>query len=404
MLTDMMLGGNNEKHKQIVRDLDGILPGEINRRKFLRKSVTTATSGAFAGYLGSSSVFAEQDGGQINRDIIWRAAWKNEPSYVVPHVAARQGIWSDLNISAPSVKRGFGSGDTSKRVGTKGKATFGMSAAPAQVTGKASGLNFSAYGTAKARGMYVLAYNKSKMPNGIEDLPSGSTIAVPEGNKTLHWAVFERNVPGIQDKQYTAKEMGPGASRPRFLEGNLPATFTLLHHWAKVEERADFEVGAIPLYNYFPMYGYLIIADNNFLNKNEANTEYAVRVLTGYSRAMKWTMLNPEKALQMLTDEINPQLKTWDENVLTGAFKAGVIAPNTTEGIKNNGFGYLDREIGQRTLDAVSENLDVDNPPEFEDLYNFDLYYQAELATMSNDEWSQVEEYASFYLDTFGFK
>lgn len=411
--------GDDPETKRFLRDLDGIIPEEVNRRSFLKASLGTAAGGVLAGCTGQPSggepetvvktvvkegeketvvktVVKGED--KIIRSAIWRSAWKNEPSYTVAHAGEQNGFWADEDISPPSVKAGFGSGDTVKRVGT-GKATTGMADIVSVLPGLDSGLDASIIGTAKARNMWLLGWNKEKM-DGPYDVDDNTRIANGGHVGRLMFPIYKESTDMPDD--FEAQVMSIDTTIPLFIKGEISGSFTLFHHWAKMKARADFEVGGDPLYNYLPLNGFNVLVNNAFINESGENLEFITRVLEGYSQAGKWTMLNPEKAIDMMIQEVNPTLQTVDREILLSALKAGVIAPNFTDGIKNNGFAWLNEETLQESIDTYGkkENLDLQNVSSVDDVVDWRPQENAELATFSNDEWNQIQEASSDILNT----
>jgi hypothetical protein len=264
-------------------------------------------------------------------------------------------------------------------------------------------------------------------------------IAVPLGCGgveklgSVHTAKTVSYVPGIPNFDLEAiGERGAQDSRVRLHLGIPPASLVFLRDSARFRatyelsaalyepeskqlvtdriklrqsvEAADFEAAlgpAVlfdPLYKYAPVYGYTIIANDEFM---ENNMEYTTRVLEGYSHAMKWTMLNIEDALRILRQEVNPSLQVQELETQANALRISIIATAATEGYRENGAAYLNEEVVDQTLSVYGQVVEGGEVPDLTDAANFEPQENADLAQFSSDEWSQIEEQAGDFVSYF---
>lgn len=397
-----------------IRELDGIIPEGIDRRKFLTASLAAAT-GLVAGCTGdtpstqttSATEATETNAGDsattstgsetIVKNVVWRQPWKPNPSYSLAYAAQLNGFWEEEDISAPTVRKGFGSGDTVKRVMT-GKENLGMASISPQITALSEGEGIKIYGIGKARAQYSLIYRKDRMDSGT-DL-ADKTVLITSALSKQQWPLYESavDVPESLNVKFSQE----ATSAALLAQGEVDATWTGIYSYADMQDVMPdgVELGVTPLYSLVPTYGFTLIANGEWMNESN-NLEYATRVLEGYSNAAKWAFMHPEQTIEIMRSDVNQALQVTEKEVLIEQFKAGVIATNLTDGIRDNGLGYLNEEVLSSTIDLLSNAIGIESPPSIENVADFRPQENADLATFSSDEWSQVQEYAQPYTDMF---
>ena len=394
-----------------TRRLDGILPEDVDRRKFLSTVAGGLLMGA-AGCIGNDAPAADatasdspgqtsggnaSGGDRIFADAKFRGPWKAEPDWLVQYVAKEEDFWQDRNIVPPEVARGYGSSDTSKRVGT-GKLEFGNSSAVAQAAmlAELDGAPYSVVGTDKPRSQVGLFYKADGPISGPEDL-SGETVALTNNPFIVRaWKAYQ-SLSGAPSDVET--QQGTEATQLSSLkQDEVAAVIQTVGDIPDYNAAMDSEVQFDPLYKYKPVYGYTIIANDQFV---EENPEYSAKILEGYSHAHKWTLLNVEEALKILREDVNPSLKVQKLETQRNALRISLVATSLTEGYKNNGAAYLNEEVTKNTFDAFNEVIESDVPTSMDEIANTDLQENAELAEFSSDEWSQLEEFAGDATEYF---
>lgn len=398
--------------------IDEDLPESVDRRRFLMGTVATIGSLGLAGCTGSDS---GESGGDGNGDSeqtteavdttepstteaqdnaqqakpIWRYGWKAEPSYAIGFVAEQRGIWSEHLETPPDVKEGFGSGDAAKRVGS-GKESMGMASAFPIVTNFASGAKYQIFGAGKARSQLGLIYNADKI-NGREDLQGITVVRTDSAPQQLSWPYF-RNGLGYSEGDMTVEGASESGAAAQLSQGSIDAVYDTITDWIAIKSKVDMEVGFIPLYTVVPIFGYNLFVNTSF--HEEQGTSYMADLMTAYSKAGKWVLLNPEKSVDIMRTEVNTDLQTVSKESLMQELKAGVIAVNTTNAVKENGFGYLDTDVLSKTLEVIADGSDFEAPP-IDEIAATEIQEQAELSSFSDSEWQQVVENGKPFTDQF---
>ncbi|UPM44338.1 ABC transporter substrate-binding protein [Halocatena salina] len=386
-----MRDGDSIARNEEIRKLDGILPENIDRRKFLLG--TAATVGGLAGCLGGSPAATKTDDlskDAIERDVTWRTPWKPNLSYSDAYIAKSKGQWIDANVKPPSVKQGNGSGDTAKRVANR-KDVLGHGSITPQISGLAQGYDLKLYGTAKARIQHGLLYRTDVM-NSPTDL-ANKRIIVVSGLAEQTWNIYANNVD--PPSSVTVEYVDDSTAAAMLSEGRADGVWRGIYQVPSVRKLLpkNAKLGVEPLYNRIPSYGFTLIANGSWLEESN-NLEYTTRVLEGYSSALKWIFLNPEETVTIMRNDVNQSLQLEDKENQLKTLKAGVIATNLSSPTKKNGLGYLDKDVLRNSFETLGQILDIDETPSVEAAADFRPRDNAELASFTADEWKQMEENA----------
>jgi len=406
--------------KRELRDLEGIIPENTDRRRFLGTAMATmfglGAAGCLEGDVTPTATEASGDGGdggstptqdsngqdlvEANKNsVVWRTAWKAESDYSMSYAASLRGFWADQNIRpVPVARKGFGSPDTARRVGT-GKEYIGMGAVDPAIGGLIEGYELKIMGGSKTRNALAMIYRPDRLENALD--VEGKTVAM--------WSAYVENSfqllleeAGVSQSDVDMMVGDKATSYAQLAQGEVDAIWGTLGNIPEAENAIqdnDFSLQADPFYNYLPLYGYLNYVNNTFL---EENPEYVTRVLEGYSHALGWVILNPRKAVKMMRQDVNQALQTGNIDAQIEVVKVAVIATNLTKEAKENGLCYLSEDALQTTFDGLTEALDLgDQPPSTDDGWTSQPRDNADLRTFSSDEWKQAEETAKRYTQLF---
>lgn len=407
--------GNNDnesaERKRITRDLDGILPEGVDRRSFLLGTVGTLSMGSLAGCLGGdggdgsggSTDTATDEGGSADSDgeenliknITWRQPWKRTMAWVPAFIAQHKGFFTAENISNPNVEPGFGSPDTARRVGTN-KAAVGHADTGSMTAALGQGMDFSIVAASRQRTILALTWRNDRMesPSDLE----GKTVVLGTPFAEATWAVVP-SVLGLDPSAIETKFASQGASVSQVVEGDADAVWmganggTAIH---RQFENKDADVTTTPMNNWVDVSGYGFLVSNTWMEEESDSVEYLSRLLSGYSKALKWSVTHPEESLELTYNEINPALQTNSDQVNRGHMSVN-IAITLSEFIKGGG-GILDFEDEQMqtAMDTFSNAL-MDDPasvPAYDDVVDRRALNEADLATLSSDEWNKATEWA----------
>lgn len=405
----------SREQKQMIRDLDGILPEGVGRRKFLAATIGTLSTGLLAGCTGDgegsptdSSGGDDQDGQQnvgsddqnsgddsLIKNVQWRQPWKRTMAWTPAFIAQHKGFFTDANISNPNIEPGFGSPDTARRVGTD-KAEVGHADTGSMTASLAEGMNFKVIAASRQKTILALTWRNDKMESP-EDLEGKSVVLGTPFAETT-WPVVP-DVLGLNDDNIEKNYASQGASVSMVAEGEADAVWmganggTAIHR--QFEDR-DADVTTTPMNNWVDVSGYGFFVNGDWLENESDSVEYLSRLLSGYSKALKWSVTHPEESLELTYDQINPSLATNSDQVNKAHMQVNTgIA--LSQFIKDGG-GILDfeDEMMQQAMDTFGNALvdDSSSIPAYEDIVDRRALDEAELATLSNDEWNKAVEWA----------
>lgn len=386
--------------------MDEVLPEGIARRPFLA-TAATGTVLSLAGCAGGGD--EEDDGGDdgdggemsFPSDPGFRIAVDPSPNYAISLVAESEGSWEDQGIEPLSVQGGQGSGDTARRVATN-QDPVALSAVTPQILGVAQDdYDILQVGMTKFRAQAGMIYREDRIadPFNPDDL-DGATITAPD---TLDEQMFDIFRQGIGAPDTVTVEYAEGATAASMLDqGDIDAIWDSINDYASLDEELDQELGFAPLYAVEPMAGYAMIVNASWVEGQENGDEYVKRVMQGYSEGGKWTLLNPEAAIDVVEERV-PAIATQSREANLKALAAGVAALNYAPDIKENGFGYLNQEVMQNTIDVIDQTYleENDEPPTAEEMVFQEVVDDVELAQFSDDEWEQIGEFAGEYTEFY---
>jgi NitT/TauT family transport system substrate-binding protein len=189
------------------------------------------------------------------------------------------------------------------------------------------------------------------------------------------------------------------------LQGEVDALWDTVNTYGQATQQIDQEMDGDMLYKYVPVVGYNAIVNTPWLEE-EDNMEFTTRVLSGYSQALRWVLLNPDETMDVLVDEVQPALAAEKRESLHARMRTGVAATNLSEGTKENGFGFLVREDLENTYNELAvrlEGIDADQwEIDIDDHIATEVVENAEYAVPTNDEWKQIQEYAGEFAALYG--
>jgi NitT/TauT family transport system substrate-binding protein len=324
--------------------------------------------------------------------------WSAQANYTPSYISAIEGFYTEQSISAPNIQPGFGAPDTAKRVGT-GEEELGISNIPPEVNGLDQGYDLKMVGATTQIDSWGMHYRTDAMPNGLDDI-AGKTILLASPNARTMWNVFTNVADGAVGEAET--QYSEQASAPALLaRGDVDAVVNTLNrvpvYKSQVQENnPDVDVQSELIDHYTETVGFNMIANGSWVEEESDATEYLARLLSGWSNAAKWTYLNPEEALDILRNDVNPELQQQPKELQLDVMRSGITALNLTSDVKEQGPGYLDQERLGTMFENVANVLEVD-APDAEEIGLWEVQEQAELASFSDDEWSQVQEFTKPY-------
>lgn len=296
---------------------------------------------------------------KMNFQLNWKVMGDHAPYYV----ALKKGWFEEEGLDV-NIIIGQGSAYTVQALDT-GKAEMGISDAPVPIKLRAEGANIKIVGIIfdkHPNSMYFWKDSGITKPSDI----AGKTVAVPasDGHKVM-WPAFARLI-GVDPGDVKFVNIEPAAKVAALASRNVDVVFELYTGKPFMEKAIPAEeLGYFIWADYgFNAYAHSYIARDDVI---ENNPEMIRKFLKAAYRAWKFTLENPEEAIEILSEyhPINKDDYVVNLEVMMDFFK--------TDRYAKNGIGYIDPDRIQETVDTVSNYMDVDINFPLSDIYNSDF-------------------------------
>jgi NitT/TauT family transport system substrate-binding protein len=289
---------------------------------------------------------------------VFQANWliQGENAYMV--AGRDKGFYREEGIDL-DIKRGFGSGDTVKKVvggaATVGTADMGV-VMLAMVREQLPIKCISAEYSYSPQGFWVLASSDIK---SIKDL-TGKRAGVTPGNSLLVYFPLVAEANDLDPSKLTFVTMEASALLPTLLAGQIDA----MPGFATVFDLRNEETSAQgkPLRGLpFAKHGLKVYGECQFVAEAsiKGKSDLITRYMRATQRSLRWALANPEETAHLLSAAY-PELKESSVLVNHKAFMAYVFN-ETSEKI---GLGGFDMDQVQRTFEAVKAAQKITASPD----------------------------------------
>jgi NitT/TauT family transport system substrate-binding protein len=290
--------------------------------------------------------------------VVFQANWliQGENAYMV--AGRDKGFYRDEGIDL-DIKRGFGSGDTVKKVvggaATVGTADMGvvmLAIIREQLPVKCISAEYSY----SPQGFWVLASSDIK---SIKDL-AGKRAGVTPGNSLLVYFPLIAKANDLEPSKLTFVTMEASALLPTLLAGQIDA----MPGFATVFELRNAETSAQgkPLRDFpFAKHGLKVYGECQLVTETaiKGKPDLIARYMRATQKSVRWALANPEEAAHLLSVAY-PELKEASVLVNHKAFMTYVFN-ETSEKV---GLGGFDLDQVRRTFEAVKSAQNIVGPPE----------------------------------------
>jgi NitT/TauT family transport system substrate-binding protein len=279
-------------------------------------------------------------------------------------IAQEKGYYKDKGLDV-SIARGFGSGDTIKRVAT-GSVDFGVADTGAIIAARANDdIPVRIVAMIYDKATLGLIYLKSSGITKPRDL-EGKTIARSASGASVN--MFPGFLAANNMQRDKIKEIVVDASAylPLLMSGQADAVLEQAMNIGKFSKEAEKQgkEAAAMLYSDFGLssYGNAIIArDKTIAEKPDLVRRFTEASLRGLAYALE----HPEEAVDLLRKS-NPEIDR------AGALDelAAYRKIQDTSDVKTHGFGYIDEKRLTETRDLVTKAISLKRTVPIEDIYS----------------------------------
>jgi NitT/TauT family transport system substrate-binding protein len=262
--------------------------------------------------------------------------------------AEAQGYYRDANINI-EIQRGYGSGDTVKRVAT-GAATIGMADMASVIAGRGNGLAVKQVAIVLDKSADAIFYLKGAGISQPKDL-AGHSLGAAAGETSLNLLpVFAAKV-GLDPAKVKVVNLTPPAKFPTLVSKNVDAIVAFLTEEPAIQnaaKKAGVEVGKFVYSDYgVDYYSIGIIAGDEML---KTKGDLVKRIVDATMRGYSWAIKNPEAA----ADAYSKRFPESSRDLTLAQWKI-TMQHMLTDVARSKGLGFMDEAKVVKTLDLIKK-------------------------------------------------
>ncbi|NGO53467.1 ABC transporter substrate-binding protein [Mesorhizobium camelthorni] len=288
--------------------------------------------------------------------------WVPYGLHLGPYVAEAKGFYEENGIEI-EIFRGFGSGDTTKRVGTGG-ADFGMADASSVIIGYSKGLPVKMVAMVLDKSSDAIYYLKDSGIESVKDLP-GRTLGAAAGEASLNLMSAFGQGAGIDVSKIKVVNMTPPAKIPSLIAGSVDSIVTFVTEEPTILEAAKAAGKSIGKFMFADFgvdrYAMTILANDSLI---ETNPDLVKRVLDATMRGYAWARDNPAEAVELFAKKF-PESSS---ELVASQFEI-TLDLMITDLAKAHGLGYIDEEKMAKTIDLIGSFTTFEKDVKPEDVY-----------------------------------
>ncbi len=298
--------------------------------------------------------------------IIFSLQWIANGNNFGVFAAKEQGLYRAANLEV-DVQRGYGSGETAKRVST-GTADIGIADAASVIVGRSNGLKVRQVASLYERSPDAIFFIKGNGITKPKDL-EGHTIGATAGEATVNFLpIFAANA-GFDNKKMEIVNMSPSAKYASLVAKTVDSIVGFVNEEPAIRSAANktgLEVGRFVFsdfgINYYSLG--IIASDESIAKRPDMVRHMALATMEGYA----WAIRNPQGAADAF-------VKNYPETSREIALQQWDVALPLilTERARKNGLGWIDRDKMADTIKLIAQFQKVDRAITPEDIYAREL-------------------------------
>ncbi len=317
------------------------------------------------------------------RPISFTLPWVAEGSNAYAFVAKANGYWTKRGLDVQIV-RGYGSTAAAQAIGA-GRFQFGLAAAPSGIQAAAKGLPVVALGSAgydATMGICVLDDSPIKSPKDLEGRKMASTVN--SGDYPFLGVYAERA--GFDISKVSRVQADPAVRQRLLISKEVDAISGFAISFAPV-----FETEKISVRNMLYSAAGLTLYNNSLMTQLETlqkEPKLCADICDGLAEAIKFTMLNPDEALQIFLKQVPEMALTANGpasvRVGMGIFNLSMMH----EPMIKNGIGFSAPADYESMTDLVMKYVaePADKKPEQKALFTNDFAGKVKLTPAEHEE------------------
>jgi NitT/TauT family transport system substrate-binding protein len=288
--------------------------------------------------------------------------WIPYGKHAMYYVSIDKGFWKEAGLDV-QMTRGFGSGDTVKRIAS-GTDDFGFASVGNMIAAKSRGADLKMVGMVHDKTLETLATlvgNKITKPSDLE----GRTIGSPEANAARVIFPAFANINKFDDKKVKWINMTVPATVPSLLAGRVDAILIFYTEKPTLDAAAA-KVGKKPLYLLFADHGMatygngLMVSGDTLKNK----PDLVKRFLAATYKGIAWSVENPQEAVDIFIKH-NPAISP---DLARKHFDIAVDSLLSENALKE-GIGHMTTKRMAFTNDLITKHMKLPKKTAVEDVF-----------------------------------
>ena len=317
------------------------------------------------GLLVLISLFLGQSPALAQDKVIFSLNWIPAGNHYGVFAAKEQGFFREANLDV-EIQRGYGSGDTVKRIATAA-AHMGIADATSVLVGRGNGLNVKQvailFGRA-ADAIFFVEGNRIATPKDLEGRSVGGTT----GETTLNLLpVFAANT-NIDPKKIEIVNIAPTAKFASLASKTVDSIVGFINEEPAIKsvaEKAGVKVNRFTFSDYgIDYYSIGLIVSDDLLAKQ---SDLVKRLTTATMKGYAWALKNRDGAADAFVKNMPESnralsLQQWD------------IAKElmVTDSTRKNGLGFIEEDKMAKTIALIKSFQKVDDKIMAKDLYSME--------------------------------
>ena len=288
--------------------------------------------------------------------------WIPYGKHAMFYVNIDKGFWKDAGLDV-QMTRGFGSGDTVKRIAS-GTDDFGFASVGNMIAAKSRGAELKMVGMIHDKTLETVATlvgNKITKPFDLE----GKKIGSPEANASRVIFPAFANINKFDNKKVTWVNMTVPATTPSLLAGRVDAILIFYTEKPTVDA-ASKKVGKKPLYMLYADHGMatygngLLVSEKTLKDK----PDLVKRFLAATYKGIAWSVENPQEAVDIFIKH-NPAISP---DLARKHFDIAVDSLLSANALKE-GIGHMTKPRMVFTNDLITTHMKLPKKAAVEAVY-----------------------------------
>lgn len=292
--------------------------------------------------------------------------WIPYGKHAMFYASIDKGFWKEAGFDV-QMTRGFGSGDTVKRIAS-GTDDFGFASVGNMIAAKSRGAELKMVGMIHDKTLETVATlvgNKITKPSDLE----GKKIGSPEANASRVIFPAFANINKFDNKKVTWVNMTVPATTPSLLAGRVDAILIFYTEKPTVDA-ASKKVGKKPLYMLYADHGMATYGNGLLVHEKtlKDKPDLVKRFLAATYKGIAWSVENPQEAVDIFIKH-NPAISP---DLARKHFDIAVDSLLSDHAMKA-GIGHMTKDRMVFTNNLITTHMKLPKKTAVEDVYTNDF-------------------------------